>query len=1702
MSKSGSTLGGIFALRGFDYQSTVILDRLFAHFDEHGPSASVRPEGEDDLVLSWTGNEGLNRRRFEQIKKPREDMDANRTGVPWTLTQVASELLPDTLARLDGNHDEQVWVLGDEIDEVAAHLVAAGRDAPGRAPEPYWRMVHALALGGALQAGVMDAPSRRRLGAWKPPSGPGPSSGTTLDRFLYGFRRHAEACGVRREVSAAYGTAAERIHLTLPNVLGRVRIEPLFGSEQQVADRVRRRLEERYGLPASVVEATLFRNLRGFINDIAKQPARRFDQEEFELELRTVWPQMSPIKKPLLLPADHVYRPALSVRFTSEWRGRAVEAIGVSGSGKTLLASEVLELSLETEPGRIVLYAEARQDMGLRDVLVGAAFHLRRLGKRHPFPAGVDGRVSADEAIETLARAFSVAATDVLLLVDLLQGSCSDAFARELAAFVGLLRPHGFRLAVLGQESAFRQMTPAERGRLDVSTVEIGGFNQDEFVRLASGRHPRPDHALLNEVFRRMTAGRRSGLYAKLARALSEAPSLAAMREMAKRPADELLQLAEQRKFARVSEGARAAAAKLVCFALPFGRDEAAKAFPDDNVGEAIREMTQLGLLRPSGDGDFEMHETVRAGLETTMTARQRTGAHELLAAHYARLGDVTAEVFHLERAGRQAEARERARRRFLQGERWAALADFVCANSLVTPAEVLGVFARINRIDGAYLLPDVLARVGELASAALVLDVARGQPQRFVGDFQWGQALAVACLRIDPECLHGLVRFVLAIDRDPQGIEGGIGIVGIACRRCGCDVDGATLAFFASSGPDVKRLLLPILIATGKRRGLGPALAFMAVDPVETRSGQGRQHPADQFLVAGPEQAMELLAALPDRPDHEMVALRSPLLGPLVHLVWRNRQRLRACCVAVLEGDGHDAGVQRAAIRVLAVTGESRLHDLCATLAERGSEQVRSLAAIAPSMAPLLLDCPSYEARVLNTGNNMEGRLAALAVLASVPSDLGALHDRLRRTETDLPRLRVLEYAVLQLACDAPFAGAVPLIEAHLRSPDSEGPGVLFGPLACIGRLPNAAVGSALLRAAAHPNRSMRAAAVLALGRRRSTSNLPRLRELLAAEGDPIVSAALATAVLASGARSVAAMQDAACSSPVLDYWRCVLAARTRDVTFAPQLVALALDRGAPWHTRRAAIQAAGSLPFEAALERLLPILEERSPLEADDPTSLWMHALLGALLLHDPAFLVSAFREGRAPFVELVSGFLRHGGEPPIGAGPMPAVSVSAEWLFEALAESGAPADPNAPVALLNRLHIPLLHSAILRAMRYAGRADLLEAHLAEADHLWVGTKCLLECARANRPGVEVAERLRRAVARSPLANEPLLQRIIEEQAAPHAAGQPSAQPPPQSKPESVKLDFADAVGWLTNRRAGPHVPDGAVIVMATLTAEQFDHLVRLADPIYDFYAGAAERHLPEMRLLDGGHTVASRQLTVQGGSPTAGQRLRPAIAAVNVAGVGLPWHEEALAGPYPEAYSLQLLACLSARGDAGDFYRALSRDADFLVPHLCLHGILSIPLPLIDDRIVPFLEALCNAGTDETLAGLCGLAGHVVTSSIDRVLRVLFRRWAGRFGERRAFGHTETGHHVWRAFASLAEHPRFHLVEGWEDLMMQVLQFPLSWWNRQTITRVLERSPRSYVQLETMLSREEDWSHFYEDEIGRLQRSVGNLFRQTSP
>src|SRR4051812_8898708 len=113
--------GGIHALKGFIYQATVILDVLLPHLESR-VDARARPEGTDDLELSWTEG-GVPKVEYVQIKKPRENDQGQLKLEPWTLREIAQELLPGALAHLDGNDHVQRWILGDEVELDAKSLL-------------------------------------------------------------------------------------------------------------------------------------------------------------------------------------------------------------------------------------------------------------------------------------------------------------------------------------------------------------------------------------------------------------------------------------------------------------------------------------------------------------------------------------------------------------------------------------------------------------------------------------------------------------------------------------------------------------------------------------------------------------------------------------------------------------------------------------------------------------------------------------------------------------------------------------------------------------------------------------------------------------------------------------------------------------------------------------------------------------------------------------------------------------------------------------------------------------------------------------------------------------------------------------------------------------------------------------------------------------------------------------------------------------------------------------------------------------------------------------------------------------------------------------------------------------------------------------------------------------------------------------------
>jgi hypothetical protein len=265
-----------------------------------------------------------------------------------------------------------------------------------------------------------------------------------------------------------------------------------------------------------------------------------------------------------------------------------------------------------------------------------------------------------------------------------------------------------------------------------------------------------------------------------------------------------------------VTASARAAAEKLTFFALPFRRTEAEGVFPGDNVGLAIRELLDLGLLLRHDGEAFEMHETVRAGLEL-IAPQTRRDTHGALAAWYREQDQIGAVVFHLEQAGRSQEARADARNAFLAGENWSALWPYMARHRLVSAAEVVDVIASPRQIDGAYLLSDILQDLDGPPPARALMDLVRDQAERVLADPQWARPILEAVLAIEPSRLDDLIEFLIQAAPNPEARASALTWLSMAARRRMGAIGPSTLALFDRQPEAIQRPFLDSQIWPGQ---------------------------------------------------------------------------------------------------------------------------------------------------------------------------------------------------------------------------------------------------------------------------------------------------------------------------------------------------------------------------------------------------------------------------------------------------------------------------------------------------------------------------------------------------------------------------------------------------------------------------------------------------------------------------------------------------------------------------------------------------------------------------------------------------------------------------------------------------------------------------------------------------------------------
>ena len=689
-----------------------------------------------------------------------------------------------------------------------------------------------------------------------------------------------------------------------------------------------------------------------------------------------------------------------------------------------------------------------------------------------------------------------------------------------------------------------------------------------------------------------------------------------------------------------------------------------------------------------------------------------------------------------------------------------------------------------------------------------------------------------------------------------------------IAARREGGVIGPQTIQFFDNQPPEIKLLLVRFLLLDRRRAALRTAFQFLATDPEATETRRRSPRSLDLSLhIVNRDDTAEFLAAIPAVPTPAMLSAKSALLGPLASVVWAHRKVLRAHCIEILQDDTREEKILVNAIRVLVFLAEPSICTLCEPLLTR-KDLAAGLAKLVPALVPAFCDRSRYEARLLDSDAALEDRMAALFVLASVGADLGSLYPRVKTAETDPQKARGWDFWFLTLCAQAPFADAIPLLEDFMKSADDKSIDLIVSALVKLGELPLPAATAMLVRALDHANPRVRHCVAVALGQRRSRTALASLVDHYAKEGDETLAVGVATAIVASGPQSIADLQGRPNSQATL-LWQCILATRLRDAAIADRLLNIANDPAQNWQLRRSAIFAAGRLHYEAALQKIIPVvMAERSPLTIDGNSSFRCHAVMSSILLCGADGMAPVFARGRAQFVNFFEGVFEASWKGTWSPDGLPSGAQAAGWLFDRLVHHGWPTRREAPDLVLNDLNIPMLHSAVLRSLRLAGRPELIEEQILHADHAWFAIKCLMERSRAGRRDPELAPRLKRLVEASPCKGNLRLHRIIAEIGGSHAIQPPTkqaaatAQEPP---PPVTSVSYDDAIRTLSSGSAD--FKAAVPLVLGPITAAQCERLIRLADPANDPNRGT-ERYIPSVRFTQNGHVVAQRRVTFTGG------------------------------------------------------------------------------------------------------------------------------------------------------------------------------------------------------------------------------------------
>lgn len=1680
---------GVHALQGFKYQATVILDVLLERIQAH-QDLQARPEGADDLELVWTENGSLER-EFIQIKKPREDNLGRLTRDAWTIAEVAKELMPGTIAHLNGNGHVQRWILGDAIDPDVAALCGADTDNVRRTSNAYWQILHLLARDQSKSTSDLSDKARRSIGQWhfKPDSNVDPMR--ELHRLISEFGARITSLGATADQVQSYEHACRSTDKKLPEVFFRIRIDTTFGSDQQIRARVCDRVAARFPVSVERIATTIFGNMKQFVDDIATQRGRWILSSDLDNLIMKVWPEMMLLREPRPLPSPYIERRSLVDQVFAVIPNRAIEVIGVAGSGKTSFARALFDRANAQLSKTCVCYAELHPDRTLRELLTSIAHRLRGIDGGIAWERATLSNITEEQRAESVAKALRDSPTNIVAFVDLVDGDCNEEFARLLPTFLENLPPVRHTFIFLGQKSALRRLTPLERKLAAIpQTIEQLGFQFQEFAEIVAHFLPRVDRDRLWGVYQRAVGGRPAGLIARLAYDLARAGSIEVLEQIVAGSPEDIVPRAILKRFDEVGTELRPAAEKLVCMMLPFTREDVNEIFREDPTKRAIDELITLGLLHHHDQIRLEMHELVRQSLEEGIPPARRAATHSVLASWYRRQDRISAEIYHLDKAGKHDVACQRAREAFMSGKHWNHLWGYVAKHALVTSSEIEEWIVQDKVPQHSYALTLLLERLGDAATEERLWAHFVRNREKYDSDSKWGEHIVSAILTLNSNRSYDFVSFALEAS-DLRLIRKRLMRIEFAARASALSVDSRLLARFRrESDLRIKFALLDVLAMDPTRDVLREIMPFLDVHDLPRENPHScveRRGPPITLHLRNRNQMIDFLASIPSKDLRSMVERRSPNFGNIAKIIWAKRETLRPVCIEVLESGKDEIDVQFNALRVLVVLADERAPELAEMIRNRNAQDaVTFVAAVMPS----LFDRTIYERWLFDLNRDTDLRVCDLSVLVYLDADLDLLLNQL--LTIDAPHANVWKQAFLEQCNVRPGEWAIPLLEEAINQcSDPAQMQQLAWTLEKLGEIPGSPVTDMLLRPLFSPWPQLRVHACRALLRRRTKRALNPLVALYHRENHPQVRQAAIVAAVASGPDNLEELEPFWIGVPGVEHWRYIIAGRLRDESAAPMLIAAARDRTKSWQLRRAAILAASRLPFELALEPIAEsILAERLSFTNDRSAALLAYQVMIAIIPVNIQVMFRNFLAGKPQFIDLFGEIFHDCIKDNLYRYGCPSGVDIAEWLYDRLKQLRWSPETENLEQLVNELHIPMLHDALLRGLRLAGRYDIIEQAIVSADSVWLVVRSCSEWANGRIIDEPMVARLEKVVGGSPFSDSPFpanVLRSLKERIA------REGRPVPQSQPLQPIRVFVDDVLHGMDK-----VPprERSTYQIEWNTEQELQRLIQHLDPLYD-YGPDEPTTAPEISLTRFGASITRQQRSKDNKSQVR-RELRPALAATCPTSISIPWHERSF---QTEPYFSVYLQHVGAARNRDRFYHDLAHHTEVMMMQIDDRGNLNSIHHILDERIIPYLQRYGATGTDHNLEALCSMAVRVDAPGIAVVICQLFRRWLGRFDKARKHVPEADNYAFWSSLAILSSHPRFRDIPDYDLRLIELLDLPIPSFHREMIVRILSECPRAYVHLEMLLLEATPFEHHSEDEVDRLDAAADTLFNRVA-